>query len=196
MFTGIIQGIGFIQDLSKNEYRIKTDLDFNDCKVGSSISCNGVCLTAINIQKKEQNYFITFNISEETKLRTNLGIFKKKYDKINLEKSLRMGDEISGHFVYGHIDSVCKILEIKNLKHSWEFKFEKIFHQNNDFIIEKGSITINGVSLTIANVDKNSFVISIIPYTFKNTNFQFSKEGDLVNIEFDYLARFILKKYE
>jgi len=194
MFSGIIQGIGCIQDSSNNEYTIKTDLNLNDSKIGSSICCNGVCLTATSIEKKEENFFFTFNISEETKLRTNFGILKKKSDKINLEKSLKMGDEISGHFVYGHVDSVCKILEIKNLEHSWEFKFEKIFHKNNYFIIEKASITINGISLTIANVDKNSFVISVIPHTFNNTNFQFSKEGDLVNIEFDYLARFILKK--
>ena len=194
MFSGIIQGIGSIQDSSNNEYTIKTDLDLNDSKIGSSICCNGVCLTATNIEKKEENYFITFNISEETKLRTNFGTLKNNSDKINLEKSLKIGDEIGGHFVYGHIDSVCKILEIKKLEYSWEFKFEKIFHENNYFIIEKGSITINGISLTIANVDKKSFVISIIPHTFNNTNLQFSKEEDLVNVEFDYLARFILKK--
>ena len=194
MFSGIIQGIGSIQDSSNNEYTIKTDLDLNDSKIGSSFCCNGVCLTATNIEKKDENYFITFNISEETKLRTNFRTLKKNSDKINLEKSLKIGDEIGGHFVYGHIDSVCKILEIKKLEYSWEFKFEKIFHENNYFITEKGSITINGISLTIANVDKNSFIISIVPYTFQNTNLQFSKEGDLVNIEFDYLARFILKK--
>ena len=194
MFSGIIQGIGSIQDSSNNEYTIKTDLDLNNTKIGSSICCNGVCLTATSIEKKKENYFITFNISEETKLRTNFGNLKTNSDKINLEKSLKIGDEIGGHFVYGHIDSVCKILEIKKLEYSWEFKFEKIFHENNYFITEKGSITINGISLTIANVDKNSFIISIIPHTFNNTNLQFSKEGDLVNVEFDYLARFILNK--
>ena len=194
MFTGIIQGIGSLLDSNNNEYKISTKLDLSDCKIGSSICCNGVCLTTTNIEENEENYLFTVNLSEETKLRTNFGTLKNNSDKINLEKSLKIGDEIGGHFVYGHIDFVSKILEIKKLKYSWEFKFEKIFHENNYFITEKGSITINGISLTIANVDKNSFVISIIPHTFNNTNFQFSKEGDFVNVEFDYLARFILKK--
>ena len=194
MFSGIIQGIGSFQVASNNEYKIKTKLDLSDCKTGSSICCNGVCLTATNIEKKEENYCFTVNISEETKLRTNFSTLTENFDIINIEKSLKLGDEIGGHFVYGHVDFVCKILNIKKLKHSWEFKLEKNFHENNHFIVEKGSISINGISLTIANVDKNSFIISIIPHTFNNTNFQFSKEGDLVNIEFDYLARFILNK--
>ena len=194
MFSGIIQGIGSVHATNNNEYKIKTQLDLSECKIGSSICCNGVCLTATSIVKKDEYFFLTVNISEETILRTNFRFLKINFDKINLEKSLKTGDEIGGHFVYGHVDFVCKILEIKNLKNSWEFKFEKKFYENNNFIVEKGSISINGISLTIANVDKDSFIISIVPYTFQNTNLQFSKEGDLVNIEFDYLARFILKK--
>ena len=194
MFSGIIQGIGAVQVDSNNEYKIKTKLDLSDCKIGSSICCNGVCLTVTNIEKKEENFFFSVNISEETNLRTNFRTLIKNFDKLNIEKSLKIGDEIGGHFVYGHVDFVCKIIEIKNLEHSWEFKFEKKFHENNRFIVEKGSISINGISLTIANVEKDSFVISIIPHTFYNTNLQFLKEDDLVNVEFDYLARFILKK--
>jgi len=194
MFSGIIQGIGTFQITSNNEYKIKTKLDLSDCKAGSSICCNGVCLTAINIEKKEENFFLTVNISEETKLRTNFSTLTNNFDKINLEKSLKMGDEISGHFVYGHVDLVSEILKIKKLKHSCEFKFQKNFYEKNYFVVEKGSISINGISLTVANVDKDSFVISIIPHTFHNTNLQFSKEGDFVNVEFDYLTRFILKK--
>ena len=194
MFTGIIQGIGSLLESNNNEYRIVTKLDLSDCKIGSSICCNGICLTTTNIKKNEENYFFTVNLSEETKLRTNFRALKSNSDKINIEKSLKIGDEISGHFVYGHVDTVCKILEIKNLVHSWEFKFEKKLYKYYDFIVEKASIVINGISLTIANVYKNSFVISIIPHTFNNTNLQFSKEGDLVNVEFDYLAKFILNK--
>ena len=186
--------MGLYRILYNNEYKIITKLDLSDCKIGSSISCNGVCLTTTNIKKNNENYFFTVNLSEETKLRTNFGTLKKNSDKINIEKSLKIGDEISGHLVYGHVDSVCKILEIKNLEHSWEFKFEKKLLKYYDFVVEKASIAIDGISLTIANVDKNSFVISIIPHTFNNTNLQFSKEGDLVNVEFDYLARFILNK--
>ena len=194
MFTGIIQGIGSLQDSKNNMFKIITKLDLSDCKIGSSISCNGVCLTATNIKKNKENYFFTVHLSEETILRTNFGTLKKNSNKINIEKSLKIGDEISGHLVYGHVDSVCKILEIKNLEHSWEFKFEKKLLKYYDFIVDKASIAIDGISLTIANVDKNSFVISIIPHTFNNTNLQFSKEGDFVNVEFDYLARFILNK--
>jgi len=195
MFTGIIQSSGSIENFNKktNDFSIKTKLDLSNCKVGSSICCDGVCLTAKTINKLNDNFIFTVNVGEETCRRSNL-IQWKKYRKINLEKSLKMGDEISGHFVYGHVDCVCKILEIKNLEHSWEFKFEKRLLKYYDFIVEKASIAIDGISLTIANVDKNSFVISIIPHTFNNTNLQFSKEGDLVNVEFDYLARFILNK--
>ena len=195
MFTGIIQSSGSIENFNKktNVFSIKTKLDLSDCKVGSSICCDGVCLTATTINKLNDIFIFTVNVGEETYLRSNL-IQWKKYRKINLEKSLKVGDEISGHFVYGHVDCVCKILEIKNLEHSWEFKFEKKLFKYYDFIVEKASIAIDGISLTIANVDKNSFVISVIPHTFNNTNLQFSKEGDLVNVEFDYLARFILNK--
>ena len=195
MFTGIIQSSGSIENFNKktNDFSIKTKLDLSDCKVGSSICCDGVCLTATTINKLNDNFIFTVNVGEETIRRSNL-IQWKKYRKINLEKSLKLGDEISGHFVYGHVDCVCTILEIKNLEHSWEFKFEKKLFQYYDFIVEKASIAIDGISLTIANVDKNSFVISVIPHTFNNTNLQFSKEGDLVNVEFDYLARFILNK--
>ena len=194
MFSGIIQGIGSLQVASNNEYIIKTKLDLSDCKKGSSICCNGVCLTATNIKKKEENYFFTVNISEETKLRTNFSTLTKNFDMINIEKSLKLGDEIGGHFVYGHVDFVCKILNIKKLKNSWEFKFEKKLLKYYDFVVEKASIAIDGISLTIANVNKNSFVISVIPHTFHNTNLQYSKAGDVVNIEFDYLSRYILKK--
>ena len=194
MFSGIIQGIGSLLDSNNNEYKISTKLDLSDCKIGSSICCNGVCLTTTNIEKNEENYLFTANLSEETKLRTNFGTLKKNSDKVNIEKSLKIGEEISGHFVYGHVDSVYKILKIKNLEHSWKFKFENKLSKYYDFIVEKASIAIDGISLTIAHVDKNSFVISIIPHTFNNTNLQFSKEGDFVNVEFDYLARFILKK--
>ena len=180
MFTGIIQDIGSLQDSNNNECKIITKLDLSDCKIGSSISCNGVCLTTTNIKKNKENYFFTVNLSEETKLRTNFGTLKKNFDKINIEKSLKIGEEINGHFVYGHVDSVYKILKIKNLEHSWEFKFEKKLLKYYDFVVEKASIVIDGISLTIANVDKNSFVISIIPHTFNNTNLQFSKEVTLL----------------
>jgi len=126
MFTGIIQSSGSIENFNKktSAFSIKTKLDLSDCKAGSSICCDGVCLTTKTINKLNDNFFFTVNVSEETNRRSNL-IQWEKYRKINLEKSLKVGDEISGHFVYGHVDCVCKILEIKDLEHSWEFKFEK-----------------------------------------------------------------------
>ena len=195
MFNGIIQGIGKIIDFSEGKLTISTKLNLDDCKTGSSISCNGVCLTAIKIIKETENYTFNVNIGEETKMRTNLSLNNLSLDSIiNLEKSLKLGDEISGHFVYGHVDLITKIINIKKLENSWEFTFEKNFNDKSFFIVEKGSIAINGISLTIANVENNSFTISIIPHTFFNTNLQYLTINQIVNIEFDYLSRFLFKK--
>ena len=195
MFTGIIQDFGSIRFLQKGLYEISTSLDLSDCKEGSSISCNGVCLTAKNIKKIDSNNFIfNVNIGEETLLRTNLGHNLLINNKINLEKSLIIGDEIGGHFVYGHIDCITPIKKINILDTSWEYHFEKNFDENNKFIAEKASISINGISLTIANVSNDKFNISVIDHTYNNTNLKYLTEGDFVNIEFDYLARFVLQK--
>tara|TARA_Y100001970_G_C14077814_1_gene772997 strand:- start:578 stop:1174 length:597 start_codon:yes stop_codon:yes gene_type:complete len=196
MFTGIIQGLGKVKEFSSGKLTISTNLNFENCKIGSSISCNGVCLTLVDIKQEENIFNIIFNLGEETILRSNFANENLLSTNINLEKSLKIGDEISGHFVYGHIDLVTKIIKINRFKNSWEFIFEKKFKDKSIFIVEKGSITINGISLTIANVDENSFSISIIPHTYLNTNLQYSKTNDLVNIEFDYLARYILNKNE
>ncbi len=191
MFTGIIQDIGSISSTKNGIYEVKTNLDLSDCKEGSSISCNGVCLTANNINKKNNNYNFNVNIGEETLNRTNLGNVIKNNQKINIEKSLKIGDEIGGHFVYGHVDTITSIVNIEKLENSWEYYFAQNFDNNNRLIVEKASISINGISLTIAKVMKDSFVISIIDHTYKNTNLKYLSIDDKVNIEFDYLARFI-----
>ena len=191
MFTGIIQELGTISLKKEGIYNVETNLDLSDCKEGSSVSCNGVCLTAKNIIKNKNNHYnFEVNIGEETLLRTNLSQNMSKNKKINIEKSLKIGDEIGGHFVYGHIDCTTSVKDIIQLNNSWEFYFEKNFHKNNKFISEKASISINGISLTIANVLENTFVISVIDHTYTHTNLQYSKINDQVNIEFDYLARF------
>ena len=191
MFTGIVQDFGSINYVNKGIYQIITKLDLSESKEGSSISCNGVCLTAKNIKKNDDDTFkFEVNIGEETLLRTNLSQNISKNKKINIEKSLKIGDEIGGHFVYGHIDCTTSVKDIIHLNNSWEFYFEKNFHKNNKFISEKASISINGISLTIANVLENTFVISVIDHTYTHTNLQYSKIDDQVNIEFDYLARF------
>ena len=194
MFSGIIQDIGKIKVIKDGLYEVITNLDLTDCKEGSSISCNGVCLTATSIHKNKDNTFaFTANIGEETLLRTNLGSNISNNKKINLEKSLKIGDEIGGHFVYGHVDCNTPIIEITKLDNSWEYHFKKNFDNDNRYITDKASISINGISLTIANVKNNSFMVSVIDHTYNNTNLKFSNIDDLVNIEFDYLARFVLK---
>ena len=193
MFTGIIQDLGTIKTKEDGLYQISTNLDLSKCKDGSSISCNGVCLTAKNITQKDNNLFsFEVNIGEETLKRTNLANSISKNEKINLEKSLQIGDEISGHFVYGHVDTITTVIEILELENSWEYHFEKNFNKNNRFIVEKGSVSINGISLTVAKVENNSFMISVIDHTFNHTNLKFLNKSFQVNVEFDYLARFIL----
>ena len=190
MFTGIIQDIGSISHSNNGMYKVSTNLDLSDCKEGSSISCNGVCLTANNISKINNSYNFNVNIGEETLYRTNLGNVIKNNQKINIEKSLKIGDEIGGHFVYGHVDTITSIVNIEKLGNSWEYYFSKNFLNNNKFIVEKASISINGISLTIAKVTKETFVISVINHTYNNTNLKYLSIHDMVNVEFDYLARF------
>ena len=134
MFTGIIQSLGEIKDIGskKNTYLIKTTLDLNDSKIGSSICCDGVCLTVINLEKKDNYFEFEVNVGEETLKRTNLINWNKNY-KINLEKSLKLGDEIGGHYVYGHIDTLIPIINIREEKNSWEFEFS--LSQLNFFLL-------------------------------------------------------------
>ena len=195
MFTGIIQEKGKVVNFSKGILEISTNLDLSDCKIGSSICCNGVCLTATEINFINNLYQFKTNVGEETMLRTTFSenLFNK-IKPINLEKSLKIGDEISGHFVYGHVDRTTKLLKISKLNNSWDFFFENFQNKDKNYIVEKASIAINGISLTIANVTNEYFSISVIPHTFDNTNLNDLKEYDIVNIEFDYLARFFRKK--
>ncbi len=193
MFTGIIQDLGTLDKIDTGLYNVSTNLDLSSCKEGSSICCNGVCLTATNITKNDKTYNFKVNIGEETLKRTNLDNCVLNKQKINIEKSLNIGDEIGGHFVYGHVDATTTLLKKINLENSWEYYFKKDFGINNKFIIEKASISINGISLTIANVSNDHFKISVIDHTYNQTNLKFLNIEGLVNIEFDYLARFILK---
>ena len=194
MFTGIIQNLGSVISYTNGILEISTSLDLSECEIGSSICCNGVCLTATEINNKNNQFVFKVNLGEETQQRTNFS--QSLFDKsayVNIEKSLKIGDEISGHFVYGHIDCITKITDIKIFKNSWEFYFKNFENKNRNFIVEKGSIAINGISLTIAKEDKNNFSISVIPHTYENTNLKYLKINDCVNVEFDYLARFSMK---
>jgi len=195
MFTGIIQKKGKVVNFSKGILEISTNLDLSDCKIGSSICCNGVCLTATEIQLINNLYQFKTNVGEETMLRTTFSENSfNKIKPINLEKSLRIGDEISGHFVYGHVDRTTKLLKVSKLDNSWDFFFENFQNKDKNYIVEKASIAVNGISLTIANVTNEYFSISVIPHTFDNTNLSDLQEYAIVNIEFDYLARFSERK--
>ena len=189
MFSGIIRHTGKINKIHKNNnnciMQILSKIKFSKYDIGSSISCSGTCLT---LEKYKRN-LSEFYISKETLNRTN---FKSsnKGDLINLEKSLKYGDRISGHFVQGHVDTTSTIKKINFVGKSWFINF-KLAKEYKKYVIQKGSITINGVSLTISRILKDGFQIVIIPQTLKLTNLMFLKEKDVVNVEFDVLGKYI-----
>ena len=189
MFNGIIKNIGKISKIYKKNnncsIEIFSKMKFTRNEIGSSVSCSGACLT---IEKYNENY-VKFYVSKET---LNKTIFKssKKGDIINLEKSLKYGNRISGHFVQGHVDTTCSIKKIQFIGKSWLINF-KLLKKYTKYLMPKGSITINGVSLTIAKILKYGFQISIIPQTLRLTNLIYLKEKDLVNVEFDILGKYI-----
>ena len=189
MFSGIIRHTGKINKIYKNNnnciIEILSKIKFSKSEIGSSISCSGTCLTL----EKYKGNLSKFYISKETLNRTN---FKSsnKGDLINLEKSLKYGDRVSGHFVQGHIDTTSTIKKIVFVGKSWFINL-KLKKKYKKYLIQKGSITINGVSLTISKILKYGFQIVIIPHTLKLTNLMYLKENDVVNIEFDVLSKYI-----
>ena len=193
MFNGIIYRQGKIQKIikqSKNSILlIKTNMKFNKNEIGSSVSCNGVCLTVYKIKKN----VIFFFLSKETLKRSNFK-YSKNGDDINLEKSLVFGKRISGHYLQGHVDVTSKILQVKKAGKSWFVKFD-IKNSNRKYLIEKGSVGVNGISLTISKLFKNAFEISVIPHTLKLTNLSNLKKGDKVNIEFDMIGKYLNNIY-
>ena len=191
MFNGIIYNTGIIEKIlrGKNsvELVIKSQLKFKNYEVGSSVCCNGTCLTVTKIRKNS----ISFYLSYETLKKTNFK-FAQKGDLINIEKSLTYGTKISGHYIQGHVDTSGRIKNISFLDKTWIVMFEvnKLFSK---YLIEKGSIAINGVSLTISKVKKNKFEINIIPHTLKLTNLIKLKKNDNLNIEFDIFSKYLIK---
>ena len=189
MFNGIIKNTGKIYRIHKNVRNcsmiISSNLTFLKKDIGSSISCSGACLT---LEKYKKN-LSTFYISKETINKTNFK-YAKKGDIINIEKSLKYGHRISGHFVQGHVDTTSIIKKISIVGKSWliNFKLPKKYRRH---IVYKGSITINGISLTISKIFKDCFQIVIIPHTLKLTNLVSLKKDDVVNVEFDVLAKYV-----
>ena len=192
MFNGIIYNTGKIHSIDKTKNSsfigIKSKLRFKLKDIGSSVCCDGVCLTLVKIKKN----IIYFYISNETLIRSNFKMIKKN-QIINLEKSITYGQKISGHFTQGHVDTVGKIQRVKIVDKTWIISF-KILNKNlTKFLMEKASISINGVSLTISKVTKNTFEINVIPHTLKLTNLHKLKGGNLVNVELDIFSKYIQK---
>ncbi|MDC1158519.1 riboflavin synthase [Pelagibacteraceae bacterium] len=192
MFNGIVFNTGKIKLIKKEKnstyIAVKTNLKFSSKDLGSSVSCNGACLTLTKIKDS----LIIFYISKETLIRTNFNTIK--FDQLlNLEKSLSYGQKISGHFTQGHVDTVAVVKKIKLLDKAWLVMFKIRDKKYNKFIVEKASISINGVSLTISKVSKSFFEVNIIPHTLKLTNIKDLKINDTVNVELDIFSKYIYK---
>ena len=189
MFNGIIFNKGLIRNISKRPKGInifvKSNLKLTKKDIGVSVACDGVCLTLITIEKK----IMEFYLSNETVRRSKFK-FLKKGDLINLELPLKYGQKISGHICQGHVDTVGKILSIKKIDKSYIFDFE-ISPKERKSIIEKASISINGISLTISKKTKKGFQIWVIPHTYKFTNLSKLTKGNFVNIEIDILSKYV-----
>ena len=187
MFNGIVKNQGIIEEIdTKNNFlKIKTNL--KKLYLGESIMCSGICLT---VSKKKKNSFCV-NISPETIKRTNLKN-KKKGDVINLEKSLSMGQDISGHLVFGHVDGLVTLEKIKKVADSRLLTF-KTTKKLQKFITEKCSVALDGISLTVNDVLNDIFTVNIIPYTWNNTSLKNVEKGSKLNIEIDMLARYVFR---
>ena len=189
MFNGIIFNKGLITKISKRSKGInifvKSDLKLTKKDIGVSVACDGVCLTLITIKKK----ILEFYLSNETIRRSKFRFLKTK-DLINLELPLKYGQKISGHICQGHVDTTGKVLSVKKIDKSYIFDF-KINPKEKKNIIEKASICINGISLTISKITKKGFQIWVIPHTYKLTNLSQIKKGSLVNIEIDILSKYV-----
>jgi riboflavin synthase len=192
MFTGIIENIGEVIEIAKNgsnvDFIIKSKIS-DKLKIDQSVAHNGVCLTVVSI---EGNLHKVTAI-EETLLKTNLTLLQIG-DKINLERAMHVNSRFDGHFVQGHVDQIAKCTSIKEKNGSWIFTFEYDSTSEN-ITVEKGSICINGVSLTVVNSEKGKFSVAIIPYTYENTIFKSLKINDVVNLEFDMIGKYIVKLF-
>ena len=196
MFTGIVSHIGIVNNISHpddwelsvdvlNDNSLDNHFNINSIAIGASISCSGICLTLKNVL----NNTLYFDVSDETRKKTNFSTWKVG-SLINLEKSLKVGDELGGHFVYGHVDTTAVIRSIEKINGSYKI----ILSINRDFLkyfASKGSVSIDGVSLTVNDVDKDFFAVNIIPYTWTHTSFKNYNIGTVVNIEIDILARYL-----
>ncbi len=192
MFTGIIETIGIVKQLEKEQsnLHITIESDFtSELKIDQSVAHNGVCLTVVAIN--ENTYTVT--AIDETLAKTNLSEIKIA-DRFNLERAMKLGDRLDGHIVQGHVDQIATCIDIKQTDGSWYFTFSYNKDLNN-ITIEKGSITVNGVSLTVVNSKNNEFSVAIIPYTYEHTNFKNFVVGSIINLEFDVIGKYVKRLY-
>jgi len=190
VFTGIIENLGKVTKLNREKDNLNITIQSQitqELKIDQSVSHNGVCLTVVEINNNEY----TVTAIKETLDKTNLNELKIK-DAVNLERGMKLGARLDGHVVQGHVDCIARCTSVSEDNGSWIYSFE--YEKNPDLItIEKGSITINGVSLTVVNSEVNSFSVAIIPYTYENTTFHLLKENDIVNLEFDVIGKYVSK---
>jgi riboflavin synthase len=191
MFTGIIKNKGKVVSIVKKdkgyEVKINSNLVFSKKNIGTSISINGVCLTLTKFLNKNLFFFISYSTFQITNFK-----YLKKNSTVNLEKSLKFGDEIAGHFVQGHIDTVGKVISLKKLVKTWTI-LVKVEPKFSRLLVDKGSVTIDGISLTIVKSLKNQFTLVVIPHTLELTNIISLKTGDVVNVEFDIVIKYLSK---
>ena len=192
MFTGIIETLGTIQEIKKEKDNIHVTVDSSitaELQIDQSVSHNGICLTVVAIN----NNSYTVTAIDETIKKTNLGDWKAG-DSVNLERAMKLGDRLDGHIVQGHVDQTGICIATEETNGSWSYTFEYDEALNN-LTIEKGSITVNGVSLTVVDSKKNQFSVAIIPYTHEHTNFKNFKVGTKINLEFDVIGKYVSKLY-
>jgi len=193
MFTGIIEDLGTVTKLDKDQDNLHLTIKSavtHELKIDQSVAHNGICLTVVAISG--DNYTVT--AIKETIDKTNIGDLQLG-DIVNLERAMKLGDRLDGHIVQGHVDQIGTCERVKEENGSWIFTFNYDASLGN-VTIEKGSATVNGVSLTVVNSKKNNFSVAIIPYTYEHTNFKHLKKGSKINLEFDVLGKYIQKLYE
>ena len=192
MFTGIIETLGTVQEIKKDKDNIHLTIDSSitdELQIDQSVAHNGICLTVVAIS----NSLYTVTAISETIKKTNIPYWKTG-DQINLERAMKLGDRLDGHIVQGHVDQIGTCIAADEANGSWHYTFEYDETIGN-ITIEKGSITVNGVSLTVVDSRKNEFSVAIIPYTYEHTNFNSFKIGTKVNLEFDLIGKYISKLY-
>jgi riboflavin synthase len=190
MFTGIIETLGNITDLKQDQGNLHITVQSaisNELKIDQSVAHNGVCLTVVAVADGKH----TVTAIEETLSKTSLGHLKTG-EPVNLERCMQMNARLDGHIVQGHVDQTATCTQFKTLDGSWEYTFEYDAATGN-VTVEKGSICVNGISLTVVNSQANSFSVAIIPYTFEHTNLHNVKEGTVVNLEFDIIGKYVAR---